>query len=90
MTRRASNICQGRKPWSAPRTERELESSAGGPEETKVPALEHAHGGEEADAGAQGGAADLQFAGELALGREAIAGAKRSAGNKAAHVVDDL
>src|SRR3984885_10341404 len=37
-TRRASNICQGRKPWRAPRTERELESSAGGPLETKVPA----------------------------------------------------
>ena len=37
-TRRASNICQGRKPCSAPSTVRELESSAGGPLETKVPA----------------------------------------------------
>src|SRR5579871_2206491 len=36
MTMRASNICQGRKPWSAPRTVSELESRAGGPLETKV------------------------------------------------------
>jgi hypothetical protein len=37
--------------------------------------LEHAHGGEEADAGAQRRAADLQFSGEFTLGWEAIAGA---------------
>ena len=55
-----------------------------------VAALEHAHGGEEADAGAQGGAADLELAGEFALGRQAVAGVQRSAGDEAAHVVDDL
>ena len=55
-----------------------------------VAALEHAHGGEEADAGAQGGAADLEFAGEFALGREAVAGVELAAGDEGAHVVDDL
>ena len=38
-TRRASNICQGREVMQgSKRTVRELESKAGGPEETKVPA----------------------------------------------------
>ncbi len=55
-----------------------------------VAALEHAHGGEEADAGAEGRAADLELAGEFALGREAVAGLERAAGDEAAHVVDDL
>jgi hypothetical protein len=55
-----------------------------------VTALEHAHRGEEADAGAQGRAANLQFAGEFTLGWEAIAGAECSAGNEGANMVDDL
>ena len=55
-----------------------------------VAALEHAHGGEEADAGAQAGAADLQLAGEFALGRQAVAGVELSAGDEGANVVDDL
>ena len=38
IIRRASNICQGRNPCRAPSTFSELESSAGGPLETKVPA----------------------------------------------------
>ena len=64
--------------------------SAGDEGAGAVTALEHAHGGEEADAGAQRGAADLQLAGQLALGWKAVAGAQRSAGDEAAHVVDDL
>jgi hypothetical protein len=55
-----------------------------------MPALEHAHGGEEADAGAQGRAADLELAGEFALGRKAIAGVQRPAGDECAYVVYDL
>ncbi len=93
-TRRASNICQGRKPWSAPRTERELESSAGGPDGDEgsgaVAALEDAHGGEETDAGAKTGAADLELAGEFALGRKAVARVDLPAADEGADVLDDL
>ncbi len=53
-------------------------------------ALEHAHGGEKADAGAERGAADLELDGQLALGWKAVARAQRSAGDERAHVVDDL
>ena len=55
-----------------------------------VTALEDAHGGEEADAGAEAGAADLELAGEFALGREAVAGVDLAAGDEGADVLDDL
>ena len=55
-----------------------------------VAALEDAHGGEEADAGAEAGAADLELAGEFALGREAVAGVDLAAGDEGADVLDDL
>ena len=55
-----------------------------------VAALEDAHGGEEADAGAEAGAADLELAGELALGREAVAGVDFAGADEGANVLDDL
>ena len=42
------------------------------------------------DAGAQRGAGDFEFAGEFALGRQAIAGAQGTGGDEAADVFDDL
>ena len=55
-----------------------------------VTAFEDAHGGEEADAGAEAGAADLELAGEFALGRETVAGVYLAAGDEGADVLDDL
>ena len=52
--------------------------------------LHDAHGGEIADAGAEAGAADLEVAGELALGREFVAGLERATFNQGANVVDHL
>ena len=72
------------------RTGVERGRSAGDEGAGAVAALEHAHGGEEADAGAQRGAADLELAGEFALGWETIAGMEGPAGDEGAHVVDDL
>ena len=53
-------------------------------------ALEDAHGGEEADAGAEAGAADLELAGEFALRRKAVAGVNLTAADEGANVLDDL
>ena len=36
------------------------------------------------------GAADLELAGELAFGREAVAGVELAGGDQGAHMVDDL
>ena len=55
-----------------------------------VAAFEDAHGGEEADAGAEAGAADLELAGELALGWKAVAGVDLAAADEGANVLDDL
>jgi hypothetical protein len=55
-----------------------------------VAALEDAHGREEADAGAEAGAADLEFAGEFTLGWEAVAGVDLAAADERANVLDDL
>jgi len=55
-----------------------------------VAALEDSHGGEEADAGAQAGAADLEFAGELTLGWKAVAWFDLTGGNEGADVLYDL
>jgi hypothetical protein len=55
-----------------------------------VAAFEDSHGGEEADAGAKAGTADLELAGELALGWETVAGVDFSAADERANVVDDL
>ena len=53
-------------------------------------AFEHAHGGEEADAGTERGSADVEAAGEFTLRREAISGFKDAGGDEGANVVDDL
>jgi len=64
---------------------------AGGDEGScAVAALEDAHGGEEADAGAKAGAADLELAGEVAFGRETVAGLDLALGDEGADVLDDL
>jgi hypothetical protein len=55
-----------------------------------VAALKDTHGREEADAGAKAGAADLELAGEFALGREAVAWFDLSGGDEGANVFDDL
>ena len=53
-------------------------------------AFEDAHGGEEADTGAKAGAADLELAGEFALGGESVAGFDFAGGDEGAYVLDDL
>jgi hypothetical protein len=53
-------------------------------------ALEDSHGREETDPGAETGAADLEFAGELALWRKAVAGMDLTAADEGANVFDDL
>src|SRR5206468_12930538 len=64
---------------------------AGGDEGSgAVAAFEHTHGGEEADSGAEAGAADLELAGEFALGREAVAWFHITGGDERAYVLDDL
>jgi len=55
-----------------------------------VAAFKDSHGGEKADAGAETGAADLELAGELALGRETVAGFDFTGGDESAYVLDDL
>jgi hypothetical protein len=55
-----------------------------------VTALEHAHGGEEADSGAEAGTADLELAGQLTLGGETVARFDLSGGDEGANVFDDL
>jgi hypothetical protein len=55
-----------------------------------VAAFEDAHRGEEADAGAEAGAADLELAGEFAFGGETVAGVDLAAADKRANVLDDL
>jgi ABC-type sugar transport system permease subunit len=55
-----------------------------------VAALEDAHGGEEADAGAEAGAADLKLAGEITFGRESIAGLDLAIADEGSDVFDDL
>jgi hypothetical protein len=53
-------------------------------------ALEHAHGREKTDARAQTGAADLQFAGELALGRKTVARMHLPTADEGANVLNNL
>jgi hypothetical protein len=55
-----------------------------------VAAFEHAHGGEEADSGAEAGTADLEFACQFAFRRKAIAGFDLSGGDEGANMFDDL
>ena len=55
-----------------------------------VTALEDAHGGEEADAGAEAGTADLELAGEITLGRETVARLDLTFGDEGTDVFDDL
>ena len=55
-----------------------------------VAAFENAHGREEADAGAETGAADFQLAGEFALGGETVAGVYLATADEGADVLDDL
>jgi hypothetical protein len=55
-----------------------------------VAALEDAHGGEEADAGAEAGTADLELASEFAFGRETVAGMDLAAADEGANMLDDL
>jgi hypothetical protein len=55
-----------------------------------VAAFEDAHGGEEADAGAEAGTADLELAGEVALGRETVAGMDLSPADERADMFYDL
>ncbi len=55
-----------------------------------VAALEDAHGGEEADAGTEAGAADLEFACQFALGWEAVARLYLAFSDERANVFDDL
>jgi hypothetical protein len=55
-----------------------------------VTAFEDSHGREEADAGAEAGAADLEFLSELALWREAVAWFDLSTGDERAYVLNDL
>jgi hypothetical protein len=55
-----------------------------------VAALEDTHGGEEAYSGAEAGAADLESAGEFALGRKAVAWFDLTGGDEGADVLDDL
>jgi hypothetical protein len=55
-----------------------------------VTALEDTHGGEETDAGAQAGPADLKLAGEFALWWETVAGVDFAAADQRANVLDDL
>lgn len=52
--------------------------------------LEDSHRGEEANAGAEAGAADLELAGELALGRKTVARADLTAADEGANMLDDL
>jgi hypothetical protein len=64
---------------------------AGGDEGSgAVAAFEDSHCGEEADAGAEAGAADLELAGELAFGRETIAGVNLAFADEGSDVLDDL
>lgn len=53
-------------------------------------AFKDAHGGEKADTGAQAGAADLELARQLALGRKAVSGFDLARGDEGPDVVDDL
>jgi hypothetical protein len=53
-------------------------------------AFEDAHGREKADACAKAGAADLEFPGKFALGREPVAGVDLTAADEGANVLDDL
>jgi hypothetical protein len=53
-------------------------------------ALEDAHGGEEADSGAEAGAADFELAGEFALRRKTVAWFDLTGGDEGADVLDDL
>jgi hypothetical protein len=55
-----------------------------------VAAFEDAHGGEEADAGAEAGTADLELAGEVSLGWEAVAGMNLSPADERADVLYNL
>jgi hypothetical protein len=55
-----------------------------------VAAFEDTHGGEEADAGAETGAADLELAGQLTLRGETVAGMNLTAADEGANVFDDL
>jgi len=55
-----------------------------------VAALEDAHGGEEADSGAEAGTADLELAGELALGGKTVSGFDLAGGDEGTDVFDDL
>jgi hypothetical protein len=55
-----------------------------------VAALEHSHGGEEADSGAKAGTADLELACQFAFRRKAIAGFDLSRGDEGANMFDDL
>ncbi len=65
----------------------ERRGAAGDEGACAVAALEHAHGGEESDSGAEGRAADLELAGELALGREAVAGFDLACADKGAYML---
>jgi hypothetical protein len=55
-----------------------------------VAALQYSHGGEEADARTKAGSADLEFACQLAFGRETVSRFDLSRGDEGANVLDDL
>ena len=53
-------------------------------------AFENTHCREKTNAGAKAGSADLELAGQLTLGRQAVAGVDLAAADKRANVLDDL
>jgi hypothetical protein len=55
-----------------------------------MPTFENAHCGQESNAGAKAGAADLELAGQFTLRRQAVAGMNLAAADEEANMLDDL